>query len=85
MPVIPVLIGAAVGFGLEEIVSATTKQPKAPDAPALPDPTKATATATDQVNQQRKLALLTGGLTDYTEGQAVLGSSDVNRTALLGN
>lgn len=81
-----VVIGSAlIGGGIAEAVSATSSNPKAPSPPALPNQTTATATAQDQVNQQRKLALLTGGLTDYTGGQAVLGSGDINKTTLLGN
>jgi len=77
------LVGAA-GFGVAEAAGGFGSSPKAPSTPALPNPQTAQTSAQDTVNQQRRLALLTGGMTDYTGGNAQITSNDVNKTLLLG-
>lgn len=80
-----IIAAVAIGVGVTQTINAASHQPAAPALPPLPDPKKAGDTAKADVNNQRRLALLTGGLTDYTGGNATLGSGDINKTALLGN
>ncbi len=80
-----ILAFGALAFGGVEAISAMKDQPKAPTPPPAPNATTAKDTAQVDINNQRRLALLTGGLTDYTGGNATFGSGDINKTALLGN
>lgn len=85
MPVIPLLIAGAVGFGAEELISGLSKSSSTkPQQVALPDPNAASKDASTSVNNQRALLLAAGGQTDYTSGLGVLTGSDVSKTTLVG-
>lgn len=78
------VVGAVAGLGITEIAQGMTKAPKAPDQPALPDQSKADASAANTVANQRQVLLSAGGQTDYTGGTGILTGSDVTKTTLLG-
>lgn len=85
---ITILTIAAVGFagfGVAEMIGASSDQPSMPGLPAPPDPNAAKNAAMDQSKAQRRLLLASGGQTDYTGGAGVLGTGDINKTTLLGN
>lgn len=82
--IISLVAAGAAGFGAAELFGGMNDSPKPPSAPALPDPTKAGQDAQTTVNNQRRLALLTGGLTDFTGGQASIADKDINKQLLLG-
>lgn len=81
---IDLVIGGLVGFGASEVISGMTKTPSGPDKAALPDPTKASASASNTVANQRATLLAAGGQTDFTGGLGVLTGSDVSKTSLVG-
>lgn len=78
-----IAVGAA-GFGVAELAGGLGSAPKPPATPALPNPQTAQTNAQDTVNQQRRLALLSGGQTDFTGGSASINSGDTNKQLLLG-
>lgn len=83
---VDIIIGALLGAGIGEGVSALTSQPKNPSvtAPAAPSATAATAAANTTVNTDRAALLNSGGITDYTGGLGVLTGSDVTKSSLIG-
>ena len=83
---VDVLIGALLGGGLAEGVSALTSSPKSPSqtAPTTPSQSTANTTAAATVADQRATLLASGGQTDLTGGLGVLVGSDVKSSSLIG-
>lgn len=80
-----VVAAVAVGFGASELIQGMNDTPDSPPAPGtLPDANKAQVNAKNQLMDQRKTLLASGGQTDYTAGTGVLTGTDVSKTTLLG-
>lgn len=82
--ILTIALAGAAGFGVAEAAGGFGSSPKPPATPALPNPQAAGQDAQTTTNNQRRLALLTGGLTDYTGGSAKITDTDVNKQLLLG-
>lgn len=83
---IDVLIGALVGAGTFEGISALSSSPKTPSSTAPTTPSQATAntTAASTVADQRATLLASGGVTDQTGGLGILTGSDIKTNSLIG-
>ena len=82
---IDIIIGAILGAGLAEGISALTSTPKAPSMPAAPSLTSASDTANTAQTQQRQAALAAGGNTNVTSGTGIVLGSDVQSLTLVGS
>lgn len=80
-----IIAAGAIGFGASQMFGAQDKKPELPAPPALPNQKNADQVAKEQTSAQRKMLLASGGMTDYTGGQGILGSGDTTKTTLLGN
>lgn len=79
------IAGALIGFGAAEFLTSSGEKTRTPEPIALPNQKTAGQDASQAVNDQRKKALATGGLTDYTGGSGILFGSDVHSVSLVGN
>jgi len=86
----PILTAASAGMGVYSGIKAMTakKDDKAPGSPApLPAaPTGADAQmkADADLKKRRRISVLSGGVTDKTRGQALVGEDSVGKKSLLG-
>ena len=84
MWVVPIIAAVAAIGGVVETGIAMSHQPKAPGQPSLPSEAVAGMTADEALTKQRKIALASGGLTDYTKGKGIILGQDVKEVGLAG-
>ena len=78
------LVKTAVDATRQEPVKAFAGGPGQKPAPKEPTVDEAQQTAAEQLKKRRKISLLTGGMTDITEGTGLVPEASVKRKTLLG-
>lgn len=84
----PLLGAVGAGLGLFSQIKASKKAaappPPVAPTPKTPTPEDATGKAAAKVKRRRRISLLSGGKTNVTGGQAVVGEAQLGRKELTG-